>query len=1004
MAVVALMKPSTAPRRSYDAFLSYSHTADNVLAPALQRGLHRLAKPWHRPRALRVFRDTASLAANPDLWTTIEGALKTSRYFILLASRESAGSRWVGREISFWKTHRGPGTMLIALTDGEIVWDHEQADFDWSRTTALPDELRGWFHAEPLWVDLRWAAAKPALSLDDKKFREAVGTLAAAVHGVAKDELDSEEIQQHRRTIRALGAGVITLAVLLVVVLITASLAYVQQQEAEKQRRQAEEQRRLATARALQAEAENERDTHPVTSLRLSLASFRIKPTTQAREGLLSTLQRTHVAGASATRTGKSVLASYSATGTLLATSPLGGNTVDLWDTRDALRPQRLASLSGHREFIDSLTFSRDEHLLATISHVGMNPTGGVERGRSSLTLWDLTDRSRPRSVLNWTALHDVRSAAFSPDGKTMAVVAGGANGTLQLWDVTRPSTPRKLTRPLDSVDSDTVMFGPDGRTLVTGSGVLTASDDSLDPKSITHATGWTAWDVRDTRNPRAVARRRLFGSAVFSSATPILAVGYGRTLMLWDLRRPEQPRQLSRIDQREQVESSAFSPDGRFLAVALLDKTAFLLDVNDPARPGTPVALGQNDAFVHAIAFSGDGRTFSLADDSGAITRWQVDTRAPARIATLTMKLVRLTASAFSPDGRRLAIAAAGGKVQLWDTSDPDRPHRKALLTGHLQIAQAVSFNGDGSVLAVGSEAGDGGQDGKITLWDTTDVSKPRRLAQIPTKSGVSAIALSPRRPTLAAVGSFSFKPSWASLWDIRDPEHPVHTKLLDPYEPQAQTSTPGAPGRLPFLGTTPAVFAPDGTTLALPDSLWDVTNLSSPTRLPLRRDKDSAWILHEGYSTAAFSADGRDLVTSDGSDLSAWSVNPKDGRRLISTAEFSDRFSRIDLHPEGHLIATGSPNGRTRLLVLGGPTLPTLAATPTNVTPEVTDVRFSPDRKTLAVTLGSGKVELWNLGALPAIAADPTRVACGIIRTGLSREQWRQYAPGLPYEPTCP
>src|ERR1700742_3425625 len=70
----------------YDAFLSYSHAADGRLAPAVQRGLHQLAKPWYRLRALRVFRDQLSLSANPDLWATIATALADSRFFILMAS------------------------------------------------------------------------------------------------------------------------------------------------------------------------------------------------------------------------------------------------------------------------------------------------------------------------------------------------------------------------------------------------------------------------------------------------------------------------------------------------------------------------------------------------------------------------------------------------------------------------------------------------------------------------------------------------------------------------------------------------------------------------------------------------------------------------------------------------------------------------------------------------------------------------------------------------------
>ena len=48
----------------YDAFISYSHALDGALAPALQTGLERFAKPWYRPRALRVFRpESASSGA-----------------------------------------------------------------------------------------------------------------------------------------------------------------------------------------------------------------------------------------------------------------------------------------------------------------------------------------------------------------------------------------------------------------------------------------------------------------------------------------------------------------------------------------------------------------------------------------------------------------------------------------------------------------------------------------------------------------------------------------------------------------------------------------------------------------------------------------------------------------------------------------------------------------------------------------------------------------------------
>jgi hypothetical protein len=56
---------------AFDAFISYSHAADGRLAPALQRAIQRLAQPWYRARALRVFRDESALSANPHLWSSI---------------------------------------------------------------------------------------------------------------------------------------------------------------------------------------------------------------------------------------------------------------------------------------------------------------------------------------------------------------------------------------------------------------------------------------------------------------------------------------------------------------------------------------------------------------------------------------------------------------------------------------------------------------------------------------------------------------------------------------------------------------------------------------------------------------------------------------------------------------------------------------------------------------------------------------------------------------------
>ncbi len=103
--------PGTGP--VYDGFISYSHAADDLLAPRLQAGLQRFAKPWWKRRAVRIFRDDASLSANPHLWSSITEAMDRSGWFVLLLSPD-AGRVGVGESDYLLPRLRDPLLGVLA--------------------------------------------------------------------------------------------------------------------------------------------------------------------------------------------------------------------------------------------------------------------------------------------------------------------------------------------------------------------------------------------------------------------------------------------------------------------------------------------------------------------------------------------------------------------------------------------------------------------------------------------------------------------------------------------------------------------------------------------------------------------------------------------------------------------------------------------------------------------------------------------------------------------------
>jgi WD40 repeat protein len=569
---------------------------------------------------------------------------------------------------------------------------------------------------------------------------------------------------------------------------------------------------------------------------------------------------------------------------------------------------------------------------------------------RVEITFWDAATGWEPRTFRGTPETFG-NAIAVSPDGSTFATPCGDVKEgqphftTLSLWDAATGTLRRKgPDGQVGRVSIRALAFSPDSKKLLWGDENTTIYLWDLETGEVRKFEGHKGYHTGVDFDPRG----RWIASASWDG-----------TVKLWDL---ESCNEVQTFHSLGYTTNVAFSLNGRYLAAGTVSG-ARMWDLTRPEAPREIELKGRRNtqAFGNWLSFSPDGR-YLTSGSANTVRLWEVES-GEAR-ATMRGHSLLVFGTAFLDGGRMLASGGEDRTVKLWDVAQA--LGERDVLTAHSGTVESLVFTPDGQTLV------SGGHDGRIRRWEVATGRRLDELGVPEVNRPVSSLAISHDGRTLAdpRVGLWDMKT--ARLLKIESEESTSSSVAFSPVEAivamvhpgtirfwDAVTGKPLRSLRIPLQHTVDSLaFSPNGRILASAGeeqkiTLWEVDT---------GRELASNLVGHPaGIQSLAFSADGRTLASGsrDGAVILWHIADPAHASLCRRMEGNAGAVWAVAYSPDGMSIASGNDDGTVKLW---DPTTGRERCTLVGHTAKVGTLAFSRDGSVLATGDAGGTIRLWR------------------------------------------